>query len=474
MHFNFRSIALCISIALLLPSLSTAKLPDGVNIESESIFITDAQIDFLYDLTVNIEAPQTEEDEEPELKERLLHQEIFDNVYQVIDNAEQFLVLDMFLFMHDPKGNEELLPLAETLKNNLVAKRQAMPTLPIYFITDEFNTFYRSYNNPLLVELEQAGVEIIYTDMTETPYPNRTVSWVTNITVKPFGLPDYDGGWLPGPVSEEKVAMRSMIRLLDFKANHRKLIISEQEAMIMSANPHTASSLHSNVGIRVQSTELVQAMLQSEQAIAEFSDGQIPIEFTPTTSTGDIEIKYVTENQIEQSVLTTIEQAKKGDRIDIGMFYFSRRSIIKQLKKAAERGVIIELVLDANKDAFGREKSGIPNRQTAYELEKKGIAIHWYNTHGEQFHSKIFMYQSNHNSVVILGSGNYTKRNLGNYNLEANLYVDSPNTSQFTQEVAQYFNEIKLHSLPFEAYRSWSPIKRGIYRFQEWSGLSTF
>jgi len=62
------------------------------------------------------------------------------------------------------------------------------------------------------------------------------------------------------------------------------------------------------------------------------------------------------------------------------------------VNKAAEAGVDVKIILDPSKDAFGREKNGIPNQPVAYELTKKShgkIRIRWYHTHGEQFHTKL-------------------------------------------------------------------------------------
>ena len=55
------------------------------------------------------------------------------------------------------------------------------------------------------------------------------------------------------------------------------------------------------------------------------------------------------------------------------MFYLSERKIISAIKKAHSRKVKVRLLLDPNKDAFGREKNGIPNRSVAYELESMAL-----------------------------------------------------------------------------------------------------
>ena len=54
-----------------------------------------------------------------------------------------------------------------------------------------------------------------------------------------------------------------------------------------------------------------------------------------------------------------------GDSIDVAMFYLSDRDTIGALLAAAKRGVTVRVILDPNKDAFGRTKNGIPNRSVS-------------------------------------------------------------------------------------------------------------
>src|SRR6185369_17305668 len=81
-----------------------------------------------------------------------------------------------------------------------------------------------------------------------------------------------------------------------------------------------------------------------------------------------------------------------GDAIDVAMFYLSERDVVRALISAAKRGVSVRVILDPNKDAFGRTKNGIPNRSVATELAAASdgaIKVRWFRTHGEQFHSKL-------------------------------------------------------------------------------------
>jgi hypothetical protein len=51
--------------------------------------------------------------------------------------------------------------------------------------------------------------------------------------------------------------------------------------------------------------------------------------------------------------------------VDAAVFYFLDRCIVKAFTGAIQRGAQVRLLLDANRDAFGREKNGIPNREVA-------------------------------------------------------------------------------------------------------------
>jgi phosphatidylserine/phosphatidylglycerophosphate/cardiolipin synthase-like enzyme len=150
--------------------------------------------------------------------------------------------------------------------------------------------------------------------------------------------------------------------------------------------------------------------------------------------------------------------------------------------RAADRGVKIRIILDPNKDAFGFEKNGIPNRQAAAELlEKSGekIQVRWYLTHGEQYHTKIIAIYNKDRTVLIGGSANYTRRNLDNYNLEANLMVTVQPGDPLAEEFAAWFdrtweNRNGIYTGDYSEYEDDSLWKKAVYRIQEKTGLCTF
>jgi phosphatidylserine/phosphatidylglycerophosphate/cardiolipin synthase-like enzyme len=145
----------------------------------------------------------------------------------------------------------------------------------------------------------------------------------------------------------------------------------------------------------------------------------------------------------------------------------------------------VRLILDPNKDAFGRQKDGVPNRPVANELVTRSgerIEVRWYKTNGEQFHTKLAMITRNDRFIASLGSANLTRRNLGNYNLEANVAIDAPLTQPLAIEMLGYFDRLWNNdgepgtefTAPFGAYRDDDWARYWRYRVMEATGLSTF
>jgi phosphatidylserine/phosphatidylglycerophosphate/cardiolipin synthase-like enzyme len=167
----------------------------------------------------------------------------------------------------------------------------------------------------------------------------------------------------------------------------------------------------------------------------------------------------------------------------MAMFYLSHRPIIEALISAQQRGVSIRLLLDANKDAFGHEKNGIPNRPVANELNQAGVAVRWCNTHGEQCHSKLLIRTpSDGQQEMLLGSANFTRRNLDDLNLESNAWVQLPADHPVAIKATDYFELHWNHgpdsnpvlSLPWARWQEASRFRYWQYRVMEATGLSTF
>lgn len=265
------------------------------------------------------------------------------------------------------------------------------------------------------------------------------------------------------------------------KANHRKVVITEKEALITSLNVHDASSKHSNIAFTVDG-DLGNDLLETENTVIRFSGGA-PFDFKMNPSeAGESQAQILTEGQIEEALIEEIKATEKEDSIQLAMFYLSDREIIKELIAASERDVGVRLILDPNKDAFGIKKNGIPNRPVASEFIQKSdgkIQVRWYSSHGEQFHTKMTHFVKEDEIIVIGGSANLTRRNIDDYNLETNVKVILSKEDPEAKKINRYFqriwtNEGGEYTLDYEAYEENSLLKKALYRFQEQTGLSSF
>jgi phosphatidylserine/phosphatidylglycerophosphate/cardiolipin synthase-like enzyme len=108
--------------------------------------------------------------------------------------------------------------------------------------------------------------------------------------------------------------------------------------------------------------------------------------------------------------------------------------------------------------------------------------VRWYRTHGEQFHTKLALITRSDRLIVSIGSANLTRRNIGNYNLEANVAMEMSATLPLATEMLGYFNRLwnnegpsgTEYTAPFGAYKDADRGKYWRYRLMEATGLSTF
>lgn len=410
---------------------------------------------------------------------------IFDEMLKMIDEAQTTIVLDMFLFNQEV-GESTLLQrqLTQQLTETLILKHGVQPNIEIKVITDPINSVYGGVMPQHYQKLRAAGINVIETDLTPLRASNPLWSGFWYICCQGLGN-NVEKGWLPNPFGNEKITLRSYFNLFNFKANHRKTLVVDTaqgwKALVTSANPHNGSSRHSNVALIVTGNTAID-VLKTEQAVGRMSKGDIPMvivgEFEAEKSLPQVQL--LTEKAIYQATLTLIKTAKPQQQIDLAMFYLSERQIVKALIAAHQRGVKLRVLLDPNKDAFGRQKNGIPNRQVASELSAAGITVRWCNTQGEQCHSKMIIKHDAAQAELILGSANFTARNLKNYNLESDLRVLGAAKAPVFNDANQYFDTAwsnldgKNMSVAYSQYADESQLKYALYRLMEWSGLSTF
>ncbi|MCK5218044.1 phospholipase [bacterium] len=459
-------------------------LPVGLNIASEVYPVPLDQIHWLFDLTY------------PGSNHEIVRQQaIFNEIFSLIDHAQNYILLDMFLFnAHKGKSQEEFVPLSHNLTQRLLQKKLKSPAIRIDLITDPINLMYGGAEALHLQVLRAAGVNVIITDLQKLRDSNFIYSSLWRIFLQWWGN-SFRRGWLPHPFDQHgaRTTLRSYLHLLNFKANHRKVCLVDAggawKAIVTSANPHDASAWHCNVGVLV-SGEICRQIYAAEQAIAQMSGSQL--QSLPETKRivskpeqkPMAQVQVLTEGAIKKSLLTLINQLDSGEKLFMAMFYLSERKVINALKRAAHRGADIKIILDANKHAFGYEKNGIPNRLVAHELHSQGqgnIQIRWYNSGPEQFHTKLVGIKKQDNQLtLLLGSANLTRRNISNYNLELNLAITAATNAAGMQPAQDYFRKLwnnqnnTAYTLALETYVDSHFGKRFIYYLQEITGLSSF
>ncbi|MFJ7639633.1 phospholipase D family protein [Peribacillus sp. NPDC097206] len=446
-------------------------LPKGISYEGEIHHVED--IDFIYDLSYHDEQGKVQHE-----------QRIFQTIYHAIEEADSFIVIDMFLFNSFYDEKVDFPKLSKTLTDKLIAQKKKKPELEVMFITDEVNTSYNAYELDELEKLKQNDIEVVVTNLDRLRDPNPLYSGLYRTFFQWFG--ESGKGWIVNPMANNapKVTARSYLRLMNIKANHRKVVATEKTVIISSANPHDASGFHSNIAFQMDGN-IISDFVKAEEAASRFSDG--PKAFPEVKGTaeenGPISVQLLTEGKINKHVLKAIRETKKGDRIQLAMFYIADRHVVEALTDAARRGVWIHMILDPNQNAFGSQKMGLPNLPVAAEFEKLdegNINIRWYKTDKEQFHTKLMTIQKEEETVIIGGSANYTARNLDDYNLEANVEIHAPKDTEVAQEVDDYFqrlwkNEKGEYTSDYSEYQDKLPfLKYVTYRLQKLFRFTTY
>ncbi len=435
-------------------------------------------------------------------------QAIFDEALAMIAQAKRLIVVDMFLF-NDFAGkaadNEGMRALSSELSDALSTQKRQHPDMTVRVITDPINTLYGALMPKHLARLKDAGVELIITDLPRLRASNPLWSGLWHMGLSRLGN-DQGGGWLPNPLGQGQITLRSYLSLANFRANHRKTLVVDDgdgwAGLVTSANPHDASSRHGNVALRF-SGQAALDLLASERLLASWSsDAETPLagrwpgvsslqaRQTVDKSTADRtqksatdeRLRLLTEAAIRDALLDRIAQADAGDRLDIAVFYLSHRPLIEALKAASARGVAVRVLLDPNREAFGMKKGGLPNRPVAAELANAGIKVRWCLTQGEQCHTKLLLHreQNGAGAAMILGSANFTRRNLDNLNLETSVELTGTQQTPAIDKAASVFErrwfstDTRRTSLPFEPQKSPGTLTYWRYRIMEATGLSTF
>jgi phosphatidylserine/phosphatidylglycerophosphate/cardiolipin synthase-like enzyme len=464
---------------------STKPLPQGTHVASAVCPVPASQVGFIADITAA-----------DAYGHLVVSQGIFDEVLKVVTAARHFVVLD-YALIGAADAAQPQRRIASELTDALLAARRAQPDLKVLFITDPVNERYGASPAPELQLLRAAGVEVVPVRLATLRDSNFLYSSLWRLTL----------AWWDGPRGPLGFAMRE----LNFKADHRKVVIADDGgdtlvAVVGSANPSDAQSGWSNVAARVAGDSLG-SLLASELAIARFSGWTgnsepylraadphapeqcsrgVPAAAVPAPLTADTaRVQVLTEGALRSALLTHAQGSGRGDAIDIAMFGFADRGLIEALLDASRRGVAVRLILDPSEDATTRAPSGLPNQPAASELVSRSggvVRVRWYRTHGERYHGALALFSGPQALWLTVGSANLTRRGLDDYNLEANLALEVLPDAPLAAQAQGYFdtlwgNRAALgieYTADFAAFADSGQADYWLYRLLEGAGLTPF
>ena len=423
----------------------------------------------------------------------VVSQGIFDAVLGLIAGAHRLVVLDYAAFGRTAGETAPQRHVAAALTDTLLARWREQSDLAILLITDPANEDYGASESEDLQLLRAAGVDVVTTDLNRLRDSNVAWSGLWRLALR----------WWDGPTGPLGIETRR----LNFKTSDRKLVIADAPdgrlaAIVGSANPSDRESGWSNVAVRVTGAP-VEALLESELQIARFSGWRGRAEAyaahargamtectaagaaAPEAPEGSARVQLLTEGAIRAALLARLDAASTADSVDAALEYVADRSVIESLLAAARRGVNVRLILDPNEGATRGGAAGVPNQPVASELVSRSggaIRVRWYRTHGERFHAALLLIYGPHSLWLAAGSAQLTRRDLEDYNLEADAVIEIGRQTPFAQQALAYFDSLWANRAPrgieytadFAVFADPAQSDYWLYRLMEASGLSGF
>ncbi|MCS6948774.1 MAG: hypothetical protein NZM12_14285, partial [Steroidobacteraceae bacterium] len=318
---------------------SRKPLPEGLRMASPWVTVADSDLRLLIDTTTSDAYGQP-----------LVQQQIFDETLRIIGAARRFIVLNAHLFnpylgeLSDMRATRSL---SRDLRDALLTAKRTQPQLAILVIVDPVNDLYGSAPSADYAMLASAGIEIARTDLEPLRDSNALWSAAWRGLIRWWGHARSSPGWVPNPLAggPRTVPLRAAARALNFKANHRKLLVADDGAgqyvaLVGSANPHDASSLHTNIALALRGPA-AEKVLDASLAVARFSGWRGSLAPPPPAALPaprTTQLRLLTEGAIAEAIGERLGAARSGDQIMVTALYLADRGIIRAILAAAARG----------------------------------------------------------------------------------------------------------------------------------------
>ena len=285
-------------------SCSTIKNPPlGINYESPIRETENAE--FHYDLTYLDKDGNIQYD-----------RNLWDATLKVVDNAKDYLIIEMFLFNDLYNKDKEHFPeFAKKYTERLVKKQEENPNLKVYILADENNNFYGAFEHPFITSMKNAGINVIIVDIfkLKDTFPWYSPIWRTFI--KPMGNPQ-NKGWITNFYGDmwPKLTIRNLLRALNVKADHKKVFLNEKEVVVSSANIHDPSYFHENIAIYTDGL-IVKDVLHDLQLVAKFSDSEINVDGSDKETKNETKMDSVDKTKIREDTINIRNLEDKNNKI---------------------------------------------------------------------------------------------------------------------------------------------------------------
>ena len=339
---------LIMSILILNISCSTIKTPP-LGVDYESPLKSSNNVEFHYDLTYLDKNGNIRYD-----------RQIWDASYKIVDEAKDYLIVEMFLFNDIYNKDKESYPaFAKEYTRRLVKKKMENPNLKVYVLLDENNNLYGAFEHPFITQMKNAGIDIILVDIfkLKDTFPWYSPIWRT--LIKPSGNPQ-NKGWIGnfyGPMWP-KLTLRNLLRALNVKADHRKIFLNEENVMVSSANIHDQSYFHENIAISADG-EIKDEVLRGLQLVANFSNGKIDISSNAVEKNNkNIDFGNLSKNEENQEKNSHNNETKIEQQVKEN-----------ETERFAKTGELPNKNSDLNRENSSKNENNLKNRDTITKFD---------------------------------------------------------------------------------------------------------
>jgi hypothetical protein len=405
---------------------SAKPLPPGTHIVSQVSRLSEADVEFLY--------------------ESSRHRDALVRDLSVVDHAEQLIVVDRS-------------PMTPELAQRVLDRKRQRPNLKIVLVTDPRNEAFGGTPSQTLTTLEQAGVIVarVRLDRLRDSNPLYTGLWRLAFD------------WWSDPFDETpgRATPAAWLRMQNHKSDQRQFVVADDGSGGWTAVVSPAGAAAS----LVLRGSLARAMIAGELQIAAWSTDDDRLPADPQMNgrgVGSIDARFLTEGAIETALLDAIGATAAGDHIGIAVQSFSERRLVAAALSAAARGARLQVIL-------GRNAS--PNRAVAAELLRDGagrIEVRWYAGRPDASYPPLLVVRHRADIWMNLGSANFTRRDLGDLNLTANVELRMPAGVAAARAATDYFAGVWSNASAAADLADDSATAYWRYRIEEAAGLSNF